>query len=106
MRISHVSRTSNEEADVLTNIGSQCLPIPAGVFWEEIIERSIPTAKSSGSKKVKQQSTTGSGAAAVEEEQDSALEPEDVMTVEVTWMQPYLAYMINKQLPEDVVTAK
>jgi hypothetical protein len=28
------------------------------------------------------------------------------MLVEVTWMQPYLAYMINKTLPEDVVEAR
>jgi hypothetical protein len=28
------------------------------------------------------------------------------MMVEVTWMQPYLAYMINKTLPEDVVEAR
>jgi ribonuclease HI len=32
--VSHVSRASNEEADTLANIGSQCLPIPSGVFWE------------------------------------------------------------------------
>jgi hypothetical protein len=29
-----------------------------------------------------------------------------VMMVEVTWMQPYLAYMVNKTLPEDVVEAR
>jgi hypothetical protein len=28
------------------------------------------------------------------------------MMVEVTWMQPYLAYMINKTLPGDVVEAQ
>jgi hypothetical protein len=33
-------------------------------------------------------------------------EPEEVMMVEVTWMQPYLAYMVNKTLPEDVVEAR
>jgi ribonuclease HI len=44
--VSHVSRASNEEADNLANIGSQCLPIPPGVFWEEIIERSIKNSKS------------------------------------------------------------
>jgi hypothetical protein len=38
--VSHVSGASNEEADNLANIGSQCLPVPQGVFWEEIIERS------------------------------------------------------------------
>jgi ribonuclease HI len=32
--VSHVSRSSNKEADNLANIGSQCLPIPQGVFWE------------------------------------------------------------------------
>jgi hypothetical protein len=41
----HVSRASNEEADNLANIGSQCMPIPPRVFWEEIIERSIKESK-------------------------------------------------------------
>jgi ribonuclease HI len=36
--VSHISRANNEEADNLANIGSQCLPVPQGVFWEEIIE--------------------------------------------------------------------
>jgi ribonuclease HI len=44
-KVSHVSRASNEEADNLANIGSQCLPVPPGVFWEEIIERSIKNSK-------------------------------------------------------------
>jgi hypothetical protein len=26
--------------------------------------------------------------------------------VEVTWMQPYLAYIVNKTLPEDLVEAQ
>jgi ribonuclease HI len=33
--VSHASRPSNEEAHILANIGSQCLPIIAGVFWEK-----------------------------------------------------------------------
>jgi hypothetical protein len=37
---------------------------------------------------------------------ESMTEPEVVMMVEVTWMQPYLAYMVNKTLPEDVVEAR
>jgi ribonuclease HI len=43
--VSHISRASNEEANNLANIGSQCLPVPQGVFWEEIIERSIKGTK-------------------------------------------------------------
>jgi hypothetical protein len=44
-KVSHVNRASNKEANTLANIGSQCLPIPQGVFWEEIIERSIKSSK-------------------------------------------------------------
>jgi hypothetical protein len=36
----------------------------------------------------------------------STTEPEEVMMIEETWMQPYLAYMINKTLPEDTVKAR
>jgi hypothetical protein len=38
--------------------------------------------------------------------QGSTAEPEEVMMIEETWMQPYLAYMINKSLPEDTVEAR
>jgi hypothetical protein len=89
--VSHISRANNEEADNLANIGSQCLPRPQGVFWEEIIERSVKNNKTS----------------TIEEQgQHLATEPEEVMMIEETWMQPYLAYMINKALPEDTVEAK
>jgi ribonuclease HI len=36
--VTHIGRESNEEADNLANIGSKCLPIPPGVFFEEIFE--------------------------------------------------------------------
>jgi ribonuclease HI len=39
--VTHIGRESNEEADNLANIGSKCLPISPGVFFEEIFERSI-----------------------------------------------------------------
>jgi hypothetical protein len=101
--VSHMSKTSNEEADNLANIGSQCLPVPPRVFWEEIMERSIKENKTSSSSKQVQHATVGSRANKAAAE--GTAEPEDVMMVEVTWMQPYLAYMINKTLPGDVVEA-
>jgi transposase InsO family protein len=99
--VSHISRASNEEADNLANIGSQCLPIPQGVFLEEIIERSIKNNKTSTTEAQVQHQASGSGAS-----NGSTAEPEEVMMIEETWMQPYLAYMINKTLPEDTVEAK
>jgi hypothetical protein len=37
--------------------------------------------------------------------EDDSPESEEVMMVKVTWMQPYLEYMVSKTLPEDVVEA-
>jgi hypothetical protein len=100
-KVLHVSRASNEEADNLANIGSQCLHIPQGVFWEEIIEGSIKSNKTSTTEEQGQHQATGSGAG-----KTSTIELEEILMIEETWMQPYLAYMINKILPEDTVQAK
>jgi hypothetical protein len=86
---SHVSRANNEEADNLANIRSQCLPIPPGVFWEEIIERSTKGSKSSTPGEPSQEPMIGSGAG--KPGTGSIAEPEEVMMIEETWMQPYLA---------------
>jgi ribonuclease HI len=102
--VSHVSRASNEEADNLANIGSQCPPIPLGVFWEEIIERSIKHNKTSTTGEPGQHPTKGSRAG--KPGTGSTAEPGEVMMIEETWMQSYLAYMINKALPDDIVEAK
>jgi ribonuclease HI len=103
-KVSHVSKASNGEADNLANIGSQCLPVPPGVFWEEIIERSIKESKNLSSGELGQHTTAGSGASITGAERTT--EPEEVRMLEVTWIQPYLAYMVNKTLPEDVVEAR
>jgi hypothetical protein len=49
-----------------------------------------------GSSKQKQHTTA----------EEDVPELEEVMMVEVKWMQPYLAYMLNKTLPEDVVEVR
>jgi hypothetical protein len=71
---------------------------------EEIIERSIKSSKSSTPGELSQYPTTGSGADKFGT--GSTAEPEEVMMIKETWMQPYLAYMINKTLREDTVEAR
>ncbi|KAK1625856.1 hypothetical protein QYE76_000171 [Lolium multiflorum] len=87
--VNHISRLSNDEADVLANISSQCLPIPPGVYWEEIIERSTKAKKAPKQAKKKEKAKEGLGAPAAQEvnalEDDE--EPEEVMMIEVPWMQ-------------------
>jgi hypothetical protein len=72
------------------------LPVPLGVFWEEIVERSIK-----GSKTL----SPGEGSGASKPGTGSTAESEEVMMIEETWRQPYLAYMVSKTLPEDTVKA-
>jgi hypothetical protein len=81
-KFSHVSRASNEEAENLANIGSQCLPIAPGVFWEEIIERSIKHNKILTTGEPGQHPTTGSGAGKLDA--GSIAKPEEVMMIEET----------------------
>jgi hypothetical protein len=71
------------------------------MFWEEIIERSIKNKKTLTTEEQVQHQATSSGAG-----NRGTAKPEEVMMIEETWMQPYLAYMINKTLPEDTVEAK
>lgn len=83
--VNHISRLNNDEADVLANIGSQCLPIPPGVFWEAISERSTKAKKAPKQPKKKEKAKEGSGAPAAQETNTSEdeEEPEEVMMVQV-----------------------
>jgi hypothetical protein len=98
--VNHISRLSNDEADVLANIGSQCLAIPPGVFWEEIAERSTKPKKAQ--KKEKEEKTSAPPKEALEEEEDQEL----VMMVQVPWMQAYISYILRNEIPDDPVEAR
>ncbi|KAK1663298.1 hypothetical protein QYE76_051457 [Lolium multiflorum] len=92
-------RLSNDEADVLANIGSQCLAVPPGVFWEEITERSTKSTKS----KKKEKKPSG----ATKEKQEDEEEDQDlVMVIQIPWMQPYISYILRKEIPDDPVEAR
>ncbi|KAK1621128.1 hypothetical protein QYE76_026645 [Lolium multiflorum] len=96
--VNHISRLSNDEADVLANIGSQCLEVPPGVFWEEITERSTKSTKS----KKKEKKPSG----ATKEKQEDEEEDQDlVMVIQIPWMQPYISYIL-KEIPDDPVEAR
>jgi hypothetical protein len=99
----HIGRKSNEEADNLANIGSKCLPIPPGVFFEEIFERSVKIkpvidpalATRSGAKQTGPTPAAGT--------QDLSKEMTKIMLVEAVWTKPYLAYLTRGKLAEDPI---
>jgi ribonuclease HI len=98
--VNHISRLSNDEADVLENIRSQCLAIPPGVFWEEITERSTKPKKSK--KKEKDEKSSGAAKETLEEEEEQDL----VLMVQIPWMQAYISYILRKTIPDDPAEAR
>jgi hypothetical protein len=100
--VTHIGRESNEEADNLANIGSRCLSIPPGVFFEEIFERSVKIkpatdpalATRSGAKQANPTPAAGT--------EDLRKDTATVMFIEV-WTKPYLAYLARGELPEDPI---
>lgn len=106
--VNHVSRLSNDEADVLANIGSQCLPIPPRVFWEEISERSTKPKKVPKQPKKKEKLKKDSGVPTAPEDHisDDEEEPEEVMMIQIPWMQAYVSYITRKEIPDDPVEAR
>jgi hypothetical protein len=101
--VTHIGRESNEEADSLANISSKCLPIPPGVFFEEILERSVKIkpiidlalATCSGAKQIGPTPAAGT--------EDLSKEMTKVMLIEAVWTKPYLAYLMRGELPEDPI---
>jgi ribonuclease HI len=101
--VTHIGRESNEEADNLANIGSRCLPISPGVFFEEIFERSIKIKPvTDPALATRSGAHQGSTTPAVGTE-DLPKDASAVMLVEAVWTKPYLAYLIRGELPEDPI---
>jgi hypothetical protein len=102
-KVTHIGRESSEEADNLANVGSKCLPILPGVFFEEIFERSVKIkpaidpalATHSGAKQTNPTLAVGT--------EDLSKEAAIVMLVEAVWTKPYLAYLMRGKLPEDPI---
>jgi ribonuclease HI len=99
--VTHIGRESNEEADNLANIGSKCLPIPPGVFFEEIFERSIKIKPATDPALTTRSGAKESSPAPAAGIEYLSKEAATIMLVEAIWTKPYLAYLMRGELPED-----
>jgi hypothetical protein len=100
--VTHIGRESNE-ADNLANIGSKCLPIPPGVFFEEIFERSVKIKPAVDPALATRSEANHLGPAPAAGTDDPSKETATVTLVEAVWTKPYLAYLIRGELPEDTI---
>jgi hypothetical protein len=101
--VTHIGRESNEEADNLANIGSRCLPIPPGVFLEEIFERSIKIKPATDPTLATRLGAHQANTTPAERTKDLPKDAAAVMLVKAIWTKPYLAYLIRGELPEDPI---
>jgi hypothetical protein len=102
-KVTHIGRESNEEIDNLANIGSKCLPIPPGVFFEEIFKRSVKIKPLIDPALATRSGDKQSGPTPAAGTKDLSKEIATVMLVEAVWTKPYMAYLIRGKLPEDTI---
>jgi ribonuclease HI len=103
-KVTHIGRESNEEADNLADIGSKCLLIPPGVFFEEIFERSVKIKLATVNPALATRSGANhTGDAPAADNEDPSKQTTTVMLVEAVWTKSYLAYLIRGKLPEDTI---
>jgi hypothetical protein len=91
------------EADNLANIGSKCLPIPPGVLFEEIFERSVKLKPAIDLVLATRSGAKQSGPTPAAGTEDLSKETAKVMLIEAVWMKSYLAYLTRGELPEDTI---
>jgi ribonuclease HI len=101
--VTHIGRESNEEADNLANIGSKCLPIPPGVFFEEIFERSVKLKPAIDPVLATRLGAKQPGPTPAVGTEDLSEETAKIMLIEAIWTKPYLAYLTRGELPEDTI---
>jgi hypothetical protein len=101
--VTHIGRESNEEADNLANIGSKYLPIPPGVFFEEIFEHSVKIKPAIDPALATRSQAKQSSPAPAAGTEDLSKETAKVMLIEAIWTKPYLAYLARGELPEDLI---
>jgi ribonuclease HI len=101
--VTHIGRESNEEAYSLANIGSKCLPIPPGIFFEEIFERSIKIKPASDPALATRSGANQPSSTPTAGAEDLSKETATVMLIEGVWTKPYLAYLMRGELPEDPI---
>ena len=109
--LNYISRANNTEADELVNIGSTRAPVPPGVFLESIIQRSIKTPVAAPEAVMDSEDTTDPAqvASASPSEGTSTSPPDNSVPEELegpTWAKPFLRFIIEGTLPQDVAEAR
>ena len=91
----HVAWDNNQAADVLARIGANRDDVPPNIFLERLFKPSVLLEEESGNNKPEQAAPTGDPA------DDITPSTHDIMAVIAPWTEPFLAYLLRQELPED-----
>src|SRR3954469_1550113 len=109
--LNYTARANNTEADELANIGSTRGPIPPGVFLESISQRSIktPTAAPEAVADGEDATDPAQVTSASPSEEIGSSTPDSTAPAELegpAWAKPFLRFIIEGTLPQDVAEAR
>ena len=109
-KLNYISRANNTEADELANIGSTRGPVPPGVFLKSISQRSIKiNAAALEAAAVDDDSTEPAQVAAANPSEDIYTRTPDttapIALEGPAWTKPFLLFLIEGMLPQDVAEA-
>ena len=91
----HVARDNNQAADMLARIGAKQDAVPPNIFLERLFKPSVLWEEESGNNKPEQAAPTGDSA------DDITPSAHDIMAVIAPWTEPFLAFLLRQELPED-----
>jgi tRNA U34 5-carboxymethylaminomethyl modifying enzyme MnmG/GidA len=95
--VNHVSRFNNDKADVLVTVFSHTTRNSLGRNQRELNQAEETCSAEATKKKDKFKKVSGAAAALETSTSDEDDEPEEVMMIQVPWMQAYLAYITKKK---------
>ena len=104
----HVARDNNQAADVLARIGAKRDAVPPNIFLERLFKPSVLWEEESGNNNPElaappntEHSDTIGGSA-----NEITPSAHEIMAVIAPWTEPFLAYLIRQELPEDQNVAR
>lgn len=104
LELVHIPRAENEAADTLAKLGSTRKTVPPGVFLEHLHESTVMENPYVDSDIPEQSARAENGKAAqIPEIIDLIWE---LLVISPDWTVPFIAYLLQKELPEVEVEAK
>ncbi|SPT20621.1 unnamed protein product [Triticum aestivum] len=91
----HIARDNNQAADVLARIRAKRDAVPPNIFLERLFKPSVLWEEETGSDKPDKTAPIGDSA------HDITPSAHVIMAVIAAWTEPFLAYLLRQELPED-----